>query len=223
MIQWVPYGPHALLLRFADHVGEDAFLMGRAIIAELDKHPPHGLLECIPGFTTIVLQFDPTHCGNLALTGQHVATQLAELSPKNFEDRPPLEIKVRYDGEDLDTLAEEKGLTVDDVIAIHSEPIYKVYMLGFSPGFPYMGELDARLHTPRRASPRSKIAAGSVAIGGEHTGIYSIASPGGWNIIGQTEEPIFDASKLGSSTISDEAFALRAGDRVKFVPSRTTK
>ena len=79
MIQWVPYGPHALLLRFASRVGNDAFAMGRAIIAELEKHPPHGLVECVPGFTTVLLQFDPFHSGNISLTGQHVAAQLADL------------------------------------------------------------------------------------------------------------------------------------------------
>lgn len=218
MIQWVPYGPHALLLRFADRVGDDAFRMGRAITAELEKHPPHGLIECIPGFTTMLLQFDPAHCGNIALTGQHIGTQLADLSSRDFHERPAKEIPVRYDGEDLELLADEKDLSAKEVVSIHCEPFYKVYLLGFSPGFPYLGELDPRLHTPRRASPRSRVPAGSVAIGGEHTGIYSVASPGGWQIIGHTQTPMFHYERLDRKVEAKKLFFLEPGDRVKFVP-----
>lgn len=221
MIQWVPYGPHALLLRFADRVDTAAFRRGRAIIMELEKHPPHGLLECVPGFTTVLLQFDPAHVGNISLTGQHIGSQLADVSPQDFKEPPAKKIKVRYDGEDLQSLAEERKLSVKEVVEIHSQPIYKVYLIGFSPGFPYLGELDARLHTPRRASPRTRVPAGSVAIGGEHTGIYSVASPGGWQIIGHTDTELFHPEKLGLNLAPEDAFFLHAGDRVKFVPVKT--
>jgi len=99
---------------------------------------------------------------------------------------------------------------------LHCEPVYKVYCLGFAPGFPYLGDLNPRLHTPRLATPRTRVPAGSVAIGGEHTGIYSVESPGGWNIIGRTTVALFDPSRRDEH---DEAaaFLLRAGDRVKFV------
>ena len=86
-------------------------------------------------------------------------------------------------------------MSADAVCKLHCAPVYTVYMLGFSPGFPYLGVLDPRLHTPRRASPRSKVLAGSVAIGGEHTGIYTVDSPGGWNILGHTPVKIFDPSR----------------------------
>ncbi len=218
MIQWVPYGPHALLLRFASCVGDDAFRIGRAIIAELEKHPPHGLIEYVPGFTTVLLKFDPFHTGNISLTGQHVAAQLADLSPKNFKERSAKEIPVCYDGEDLESLAEKHLLTPKEVVQIHSEPVYKVYLLGFSPGFPYLGELDSRLHTPRRASPRTRVPAGAVAIGGEHTGIYSVASPGGWQIIGHTKVAIFAHELLATDADPKNLFFLEPGDRVKFVP-----
>jgi inhibitor of KinA len=89
-------------------------------------------------------------------------------------------------------------------------------MLGFAPGFPYLGDLDARLHTRRLASPRPRVAAGSVGIGGEHTGIYSVQSPAGWNIIGHTPAKLFDSNADGAAM-----FFLRQGDRVKFVPVKT--
>jgi inhibitor of KinA len=221
MIQWVPYGPDALLLRFASRVDDDAFRAGRAIIAELEKRPPHGLIECVPGFTTVLLQFDPLHCGNISLIGQHVASQLVSLSPNEFQERPAKEISVRYNGEDLASLAAEKSLTVDDVIRLHSAPVYKVHLLGFSPGFPYLGGLDPQLHTPRRTSPRTHVPAGSVAIGGEHTGIYSVASPGGWQIIGHTEVAMFEHEQLAPDTDPPTLFFLEPGDRVKFVPIKT--
>ena len=108
-------------------------------------------------------------------------------------------------------------MTVEQVCELHSAPVYRVYMLGFSPGFPYLGDLDPRLHTPRLASPRAKVRAGSVAIGGEHTGVYTVDSPGGWNIIGHTPLKIFDPLR-GDPNGQDEAmFWLKPGDRVKFV------
>lgn len=218
MIQWVPYGPHALLLRFANRVGDNSFRMGRAIIAELERHPPHGLIECVPGFTTVLLQFDPAHCGNISLIGQHVASQLTSLSPRDFQERSAKEIPVVYDGEDLAPLSDEKGMSVKEVIQLHSQTIYKVYLLGFSPGFPYLGELDPRLHTPRRSSPRNRVRAGSVAIGGEHTGIYSVDSPGGWQIIGHTTIALFNHEQLAPNVAPKKLFFLEPGDRVKFVP-----
>ena len=105
------------------------------------------------------------------------------------------------------------ALPGDDVILRHTAPEYRVYLLGFAPGFAYLGDLDPSLVLPRRSSPRTRVPAGSVAIGGEHTGIYTTDSPGGWNIIGHTPLRIFDPDR------SDEGmFWLKSGDRVKFVP-----
>jgi KipI family sensor histidine kinase inhibitor len=153
------------------------------------------------------------------LTGQHVASQLAGLSPRDFQERAAKEIPVVYDGEDLGPLADEKGMAVTEVIQLHSQPIYKVYLLGFSPGFPYLGDLDQRLHTPRRTSPRTHVPAGSVAIGGEHTGIYSVGSPGGWHIIGHTTVAMFNHEQLATDSDPKSLFFLEPGDRVKFVPT----
>ena len=105
-------------------------------------------------------------------------------------------------------------MTARDVAELHSSTLYKVYLLGFSPGFPYLGDLDSRLHTPRLPSPRTRVPAGTVAIGGEHTGIYSVEGPGGWNIIGHTKVKLFDPSSDGP-----EMSLLRQGDRVRFVPT----
>lgn len=216
-MNWIPYGPDGWLLRFADQLGPETFARGRAIAAELELHPPSGLVEFVPGFTTVLLEFAPG-------TGPGHADQLAGLTKRMeaaIRRRPAKsevkKIPVVYDGPDLPRVAAARGLTVAQVAALHCAPIYHVYLLGFSPGFPYLGDLNPRLHTPRLSSPRPRVPAGSVAIGGEHTGIYSVDSPGGWNIIGRTSVKLFDPRRRNDG---DERamFWLQAGDQVRFVP-----
>jgi 5-oxoprolinase (ATP-hydrolysing) subunit B len=143
----------------------------------------------------------------LATLPEQHGTDLAEAEPKI--------IPTHYTGADLAAVAEHAQLSIDEVIERHQAPIYRVYALGFSPGFPYLGDLDPALHMPRLASPRAQVPAGSVAIGGEHTGIYPQATPGGWRLIGHTEVPLFQAQKNDA-----RAFFLQPGDRVKFTPVR---
>ena len=216
-INWIPYGPRALLFRFADKVGEQALARQRGIVAELERHPPDGLVEFVPGFTTVLLEFDPKLAPLPEQAAGELLKRIEAAARARLPETPVRELPVRYDGEDLATLAEAKAMSVEAVCKLHCAPVYKVYMLGFSPGFPYLGDLDRRLHTPRLASPRAKVRAGSVAIGGEHTGVYTVDSPGGWNIIGHTPLKIFDPSR-GDPNGPDEAmFWLKPGDRVKFV------
>ena len=211
-MNWVPYGPHALLFRFAEQVGEKALARQRGIVADLERHPPAGLIEFVPAFTTILLEFDARIVPAPEQVAAEIGQRFEAAAQVKLPPTPVKEIPTRYDGEDLAALAKAKGMSIENVCRLHCAPVYKVYLLGFSPGFPYLGDLDSRLHTPRLASPRPRVRAGSVAIGGEHTGIYTTESPGGWNIIGHTPLKIFDPDR------SDEAmFALQAGDRVKFV------
>lgn len=124
-----------------------------------------------------------------------------------------IDIPVRYGGEfgpDLKTVAEMKNMSVADVVKLHTAPIYTVYFIGFQVGFPYLGGLDERLFTPRHAQPRLSVPAGSVGIGGQQTGIYPFASPGGWQLLGQTDIALFDLQK-------NPATLLQAGDTLRFV------
>ncbi len=216
-MNWVSYGPNSLLFRFAEQVGEKALRRQRGIVTDLERHPPAGLVEVVPAFTTMLLVFDP----KIVPEPRHAAEELL----KRFEaaahgklQAPPIkEIPVRYDGEDLEAVLKGQGMTIEKLCELHCASVYEVYMLGFSPGFPYLGDLDPRLHTPRLSSPRVNVRAGSVAIGGEHTGIYTVDSPGGWNIIGHTPVKVFDPAR-GEPNGPDEAmFWLKPGDRVKFV------
>ncbi len=127
------------------------------------------------------------------------------------QDGAEVEISVRYDGEDLPKISQHAGLTVDEVIKIHSETTYLVYAVGFTPGFPFMGYVDPRIVMPRLTTPRARVPAGSVAIAGGQTGIYPIESPGGWNIVGTTDINLFDLK-------CDPPALLQAGSKVRFVP-----
>ena len=210
---FTPYGPNALLFRFADSVSERSLAKCSAITADLERNPPPGLLEFVPAFTTVLLIFDRhTEPTQFAKALGERFTRCPEIT---LADTRSIEIPVVYDGPDLDRVATLNKLTRDEVIQLHCSRTYRVYLLGFSPGFPYMGELDPKLHTPRLASPRTRVSAGSVAIGGEHTGIYSVDGPGGWNIIGHTTVKLFDPH----APDAERMFLLRQGDRVRFVQS----
>jgi KipI family sensor histidine kinase inhibitor len=134
------------------------------------------------------------------------------------------EIPVVYDGPDLEEVARRVGLTAEEVIEIHSASVYTVRMMGFSPGFPYLDGLDERLHLPRKDSPRNRIEPGAVAIGGSHAGIYSVASPGGWHLLGRTNVKFFDASAAkGHAPDRAEVFLLSPGDELRFKVIQNTK
>ena len=215
MMKWIPYGPNAWMLRFADRLGDEAFARGRAIADELERRPPVGLVEFTPAFTTVLLEFDSGAASKLDLPD--LAKRLDLAVRASLPPAPVKEIPVIYDGPDLERVAGTHDLSVEQVRQLHSATEYKVYLLGFSPGFPYLGDLDPRLHTPRLASPRVRVRAGSVAIGGEHTGIYSVDGPGGWNVIGHTAVKMFDPSGAETGRNCESMFFLRPGDRVKFV------
>jgi KipI family sensor histidine kinase inhibitor len=204
-------------LRFAERADEAAFLRGRSLAAalarSLDSLGQSGLREIIPAPTTLLLDFHPEAHPLDRSTVQRLVEQ-AIAHPPTTEPERCVEIPVHYGGPDLERVARQAGLSPEAVIERHHQGRYRVLCLGFAPGFPYLGGLDATLATPRLATPRPRVPAGSVAIGGDHTGVYSIPSPGGWNLIGQTSTRLFDPQAADWETM----FRLRAGDRVRFVP-----
>jgi inhibitor of KinA len=213
-MDWVRYGPAGLMFRFASTVGDESFAKGCEMAAELERLPPPGMIEFVPAFTTMLVTFETGEQATSA--APELARRLERCTPKPIPATSLKTIPVVYDGPDIRRVADLHGLTVNQVEEIHAATTYKVYMLGFAPGFPYLGDLDPRLHTPRLPSPRTRVPAGSVAIGGSHTGIYSVESPGGWNIIGHTTVKLFDAASQ-----RDPIFHLRHGDRLRFVRQST--
>src|ERR1051326_8939290 len=145
-MKWVSYGRRALLFRFAESVGEEALARQQGIVADLERDPPAGLAEFVPAFTTILLEFDRKIVPEPERIAASLARRFQAVVPMSASAGPILEIPVRYDGEDLAALARGKGLTAGEVVRLHCAPVYRVYMLGFSPGFPYLGDLDPRLH-----------------------------------------------------------------------------
>jgi len=173
----------------------------------------HGVVDIVPAYASLLVVFNPLQAAPEALK-----RQLAGLC--DFDDDGPaeartvVEVPVVYGGAagpDLDAVAAYHGLPVEDVIGLHSGTVYRVYMIGFTPGFPYMGELPEALDTPRRDTPRTHIPKGSVAIAQRQTGIYPVVSPGGWQIIGCTPLTLFDPRKETPSFLT-------MGDAVRFIP-----
>ena len=210
-MNWIPYGHNAILVRFAGKPGEWAFQKCRALAHALETSSPKRVTEFVPGYTSILVEFELARDEDLSEAAEELMACLHGAITKKLPPGPLKEIPVRYDGPDLERVAEHNKITVAQVIRYHTMPVYKVYLLGFAPGFPYLGELHHRLRTPRLERPRARVGAGSVAIGGEQTGIYTVPTPGGWNIIGRTEVKLFNPEGPGEC-----AFFLRQGDQVRF-------
>jgi len=167
-----------------------------------------GVQELIPGMNNLTLVFDPLRTEPTEL---EAAVQALWAKPLRRQQAGRLvEIPVTYDGPDLGDVASHCGLSADEVVRRHTQGQYVVYFIGFQPGFAYLGGLDDALHTPRRAEPRVTVPAGSVGIGGAQTGIYPLATPGGWQLIGRTSLALFDPHATPPTLLAP-------GDLVRFV------
>lgn len=210
-----PCGDCAVTLQIGAEISEQ---VNREVVCALNalrKADIIGVVELVPTYTSICIHYDPAMLSYETL--QRTIGQIKINLSEDNQEAPGriVEIPVCYGGEygpDLSFVAQHNGLTPEEVIKRHSEGEYLVYMLGFLPGFAYMGGMDASIACPRLESPRTKIPAGSVGIAGSQTGIYPLSSPGGWQLIGRTPLKMFAIH--GDQT----QFALSAGDRVRFVP-----
>lgn len=213
-----PMGDQALVVEFGDRIDAALSLRIASLAAQLRESRLPGVTDIVPAYTTLALHYDPAALGAGAspyeALAEAVGTWLDDPSAGEQVTGRTVEIPVCYGGdfgEDLEALARDRGLSIDDAIALHSAPAYHVHMLGFVPGFAYLGGLDARLATPRRSTPRPRVPAGSVGIGGEQTGVYPLETPGGWQIIGRTPLQLFQPQAMPPCLLS-------AGDTVRFVP-----
>lgn len=213
-LQLTRLGPCGVLIRFADGADAESLARCRGLVRWFDEHPQESLIEYVPACDSMLLEFDgPVSEGRF----RSLMVDMQAAVPLPAGEATFHVVPVCYDGPDLAEFAERKQRSVEEIVARHSGVTYSVYVIGFSPGFPYLGPLDDDLHMPRRSSPRLRVPPGSVAIGGEHTGIYSIASPGGWWLIGRTEIEVFSPSQAEGAGRA-EAFLFRPGDRVRFEP-----
>lgn len=211
-VRAAPLGDQALLLVFGDRIDAGAHERVMAAARAIRDATPDGIRELVPAYTTLGVWFDPSRREHGEL-GEELVRLVSGL-PATDAVEPGTEhvIPVRYDGPDLAEVAEHTGLSLAEVIARHSRRAYVVRLLGFVPGFAYLGELDPSLALPRRTPPRQRVPAGSVAIAGEQTAVYPLDTPGGWHLIGRTDLVLFDPRR-------DRPALLAVGDRVRFVPS----
>lgn len=207
----------AALVEFGMEISEDINKKVRTFCTYLDEKPFYGMVEYVPAFTSVSVIYNPLDMKSES-PYEVVKTILDNIISKldfSLADQEHIvEIPVCYGGEfgqDIEQVAEINNITVDEVIKIHSEGKYLVYMIGFAPGFPYLGGMSEKIAAPRRESPRTAIPAGSVGIAGMQTGVYPIETPGGWQLIGKTPLELFDLKRNSKSL-------LKAGDIVKFYP-----
>ncbi|HEY7394617.1 MAG TPA: 5-oxoprolinase subunit PxpB [Gemmatimonadaceae bacterium] len=216
----IPLGDLALTITLGNAIDEATHRLVRAVTRAIMASDISGVTDIVPAFASVTVHYDPLQIrrtGSESPYEQLVSALRQLLDDVRVEDLPEprlVEIPVCYGGSlgpDLTDLAEQHNLSTDEVVRLHSSAVYLVYMVGFMPGFAYLGGLPERIATPRRASPRTAVPAGSVGIGGQQSGVYPLESPGGWNLIGRTPLQIFDITR-------DEQTLLATGDRVRFVP-----
>ncbi|MCA1961714.1 MAG: 5-oxoprolinase subunit PxpB [Desulfomonile sp.] len=205
-------GDTGVIVEFGDEIAPEINRKVRTMTFALDREHPTGVREVIPTYRSLMIVYDPLEVDLDRLMGL-----LTDLEQRLDETKMPpprlVEIPVCYGGEfgpDIEFIANTHGLTVDDVIRIHSGTEYQIYMMGFSPGFAYLGGLPKALHTPRLETPRAMVPAGSVGIANEQTGMYPLESPAGWRIIGRTPLKLFDPAR-------SNPFLYDAGDMIRFV------
>jgi KipI family sensor histidine kinase inhibitor len=231
-----PLGDSALLIRLGDGIDARTNSLALALAEALREAKLPGVRDVAPAYASVGVRFEPEAAAGSGTGGssnEFLAQRIHELVGALLRNSPPdsngavgdgqggdrptgdlIEIPVCYGGDfgpDLDALAAHTKLDAQDIVARHARVEYRVAMLGFMPGFPYLLGLDEALHAPRRASPRTRVPAGSVAIGGAQTGIYPRELPGGWQLIGRTPLTLFDAARA-------QPALLRPGQRVRFRP-----
>ncbi len=206
-------GPEALIIRFGDQPDPDLAAQIRAVTDRLGAALGNQVRDLVPSYTSLTVFYDLRQ-NDFNRLRQKIARLLTELPQADDTTGRLVEIPVWYDpsvGPDLERLAQHCRLSVDEVIQRHSERVYRVFAIGFAPGFAYLGNVDDALITPRLATPRKSVASGSVALAERQTAVYPIATPGGWNILGRTAMKMFDPGLKSLCPVT-------AGDRVRFVP-----
>jgi inhibitor of KinA len=206
-------GDRALLVEYGDGIAPVVNEKVRAMTALLRKNLPAGVEAVVPAYRSLSILYDPlttTPAGLVPI----LQTLEADSRTAEIAEAKVVPIPVCYGGgfgPDIGVVIEHTGLREEEIVAIHASVEYPIYMIGFTPGFCYLGGLDGRLQTPRRKTPRTNLPAGSVGIAESQTGMYPVDSPGGWQIIGRTPLRLFAPAR-------ENPFLYEAGDRIRFLP-----
>ncbi len=213
-----PLSDSAITIDFGNVIDERINDIVMQLYESCSKNAFIGMKEAMPAYASLTIFYDVFSVRKNYTSFESAYAFVKDFLIRNYENlgetesivKRIIEIPVIYDGEDLAYVADYHQISEAQVVETHTNPIYRVYMMGFLPGFAYMGGLDARIATPRRATPRTKVPAGSVGIAGNQTGIYPSESPGGWQLIGRTELQLYTPN-------ATEITLLKAGDLVKFI------
>jgi KipI family sensor histidine kinase inhibitor len=204
-------GDRGLLVELGEKISPDVNRRVQQLMRQIERNRLPGVRELAPGYRSLLVVFDPLTIAPAELKGR-ITEICAQPSGADPAPGKRLTVPVFYGGDygpDLQWVADHLRISVDEVIRLHTATTYRVYMIGFTPGYPYMGELPLQLAVPRRSTPRTRVPKGSVGIAQRQTGIYPVESPGGWQIIGWTPIELFDPGRRLPSL-------LEMGDQVKF-------
>ncbi len=206
-------GDRALVVEFGDEISPECNSRVNRLLDAIEAGGARGVVDLVPTYRSLMVQYDP-----MLVSFEDLRDAISEVGSEMKDGKAGagrlVELPTLYGGEygpDLEFVAEQAGLSVEEAVRLHSSVDYPVYMMGFTPGFPYLGGLPERLATPRLTTPRTVIPAGSAGIAESQTGVYPLDSPGGWQLIGRTPLKLFDVERDPPSLIA-------AGDRVRFVP-----
>ncbi|OYD06732.1 5-oxoprolinase subunit PxpB [Paludifilum halophilum] len=213
MLSFQPLGDTGVRIGMGDEIRPDINRRIRSYCNALEKNEIHGVSEWVPAYCSVTVYYRPHLIGYDELCRRLEA--LAERVEETSEaDSRVWVLPVAYGGEcgpDLEDVASRNGLSASEVIRIHSRSLYRVYMMGFVPGFPYLGGMSDSIAAPRLSNPRPRIPAGSVGIAGSQTGVYPLETPGGWRLIGRTPVRLYDPDR-------ERPMLLQAGDSIRFQP-----
>ena len=207
-----PLGDSAATIEFGNEISVGLNNRSITLADHLIRDPFNGMIEAVPAYASVTVYYDPTKT-TFSSVEQNLMNVAQDLRVEANSDTRLIEIPLEISIEtspDLDRIVELSGIAESDAVELFLSNTYRVYMLGFLPGFAYMGEVDDRIAAPRLETPRTRVPRGSVGIAGKQTGIYPLESPGGWNIIGRTDLKMFDPT-------SNSPCFLRPGDEVRFV------
>ena len=211
-VKYLIAGDRAIVVEFGDKIEEQVNSKIRSLTVAIEQEGIIGINETVPTYRSLMVIYDPLLIELEKLIGA-IKTIISRMHELKLTDAKVIEIPILYGGEygpDIEFVADHNKISIDEVIKIHTDMEYLIYMIGFTPGFPYLGGMSDKIEAPRLQNPRTKIPAQSVGIAGKQTGIYPVESPGGWQLIGRTPVKLYDPFR-------EEPVLLNAGDYIKFV------